>query len=432
MLKFNHKIDVKILRILYICSTHSLLRAALRVFCSGGFSCLIPIDLLFFLIIIYLFRIMQYFYIATIFAGALVCLLASLLLFARRKAGERSRVILSVIVLFSVFNYIPRFIALCNGQEPEFVVSAKLLLVANFMIISYILYPVEVISPGWLNFRRIVKLYALLLFLAALYLVSFWVGVEYTPYSSLLEMLAHADRFEVWFRILLSLLIFSPLLFVFSIQRTRLYHNSDHVWMRKYVITLSINILAYILVLMFNRPLVHTLYYYVSVGCSLYIVYMELFDRLIRKSQPGAPIIREENIRPEETVVKEAEALLSAEKCVAELKNSALIQRLDCYMKKNNAWRDPDLSLNALAAQLFTNRTSLAQAMRESGYENYTNYINRLRIEDFIQQIESGESENFQDAFFFVGFRSRVTALRNFRLFTGTTPSEYFQKKEEP
>lgn len=115
---------------------------------------------------------MHNFYIATIFAGALVCLLASLLLFARRKAGERSRVILAIIVLFSVFNYIPRFIALCNGIVPEFAVSAKLLLVANFMVISYIMYPIEVISPGWLNFRRVLKLYSIWIVLLLIYLCS--------------------------------------------------------------------------------------------------------------------------------------------------------------------------------------------------------------------------------------------------------------------
>lgn len=81
-------------------------------------------------------------------------------------------------------------------------------------------------------------------------------------------------------------------------------------------------------------------------------------------------------------------------------------------------------------SELFTNRTSLAQAMRESDYENYSNYINRLRIEDFMEQIESGQMLNFQETFFFVGFRSRSTALRNFRQFTGSTPSEYFQKKD--
>lgn len=373
---------------------------------------------------------MQYLYIATIFAGALVCLLASILLFVRRKSGERSRVILAVIVLFSVFNYITRFIAICNGEEPEFVVSANLLLVANFMIIAYILYPIEVIAPGWLNFRRIVKLNALLLVLVSVYLVSLWAGVEYTPYSSLSDMFEHANRFEVWFRLLLSLFIFSPLLFVFFIQRTRLYHNSDHVWIRKYVFTLSINIIAYILVLIFNRPIIHTLYYYVSVGCSLYIVYMELFDRLIVKPATVAANIEEKQIQSENEVADDAPTLISNEKIPVDPKNAILIQRLDTYFKNNNAWRDPDLSLNTLASELCTNRTTLAQAMRENGYENYTNYINRLRIDDFLQQIEAGESENFQEAFYFVGFRSRGTALRNFRQFTGMTPSEYFQKKD--
>ncbi len=98
-------------------------------------------------------------------------------------------------------------------------------------------------------------------------------------------------------------------------------------------------------------------------------------------------------------------------------------------MNYNKAWRDPDLTLNTLASKLFTNRTTLAQVLREQGYENYTNYIKRLRIDDFFHQIESGQSVNFQDAFFYVGFRSRTTALRNFRQLTGTSPSEYFQKK---
>lgn len=368
---------------------------------------------------------MQYLYLATVFAGALVCLLASILLFVRRKEAKRSRVILAVIVSFSVFNYITRFIALCNGETPELVVSAKLLLQANFMVLGYILYPIEVIAPGWLSFQRILKLYSYWLLAVVVYLISLQLGVEYTPYGSLLGMLAHSGSFEVWFRLLLSVLIFAPALIVFFIHQTRLYRNSDHIWVRKYVITLSVNMLAYMLVLMFNHPEFNILYYYVSVGCSLYIVYMELFDRLIVKTLPAA--VAEEK---EETTDETDDSFLCPEKCGNEKKDSVLIQRLDNYMKIHKAWRNPDLSLNTLASELFTNRTSLAQAMRESDYENYSNYINRLRIEDFLQQIESGQMLNFQETFFFVGFRSRSTALRNFRQFTGSTPSEYFQKKD--
>ncbi len=76
-----------------------------------------------------------------------------------------------------------------------------------------------------------------------------------------------------------------------------------------------------------------------------------------------------------------------------------------------------------------TNRTTLGNALRECGHENYNLYVYRLRTEDFIYQIESGAIKNYQDALFLAGFRSRSTALRNFRQFTGTTPTEYFRTK---
>lgn len=371
---------------------------------------------------------MQYLYLATVFAGALVCLLASILLFVRRKEAKRSRVILAVIVSFSVFNYITRFIALCNGETPELVVSAKLLLQANFMVLGYILYPIEVIAPGWLSFRRVLNLYSYWLLMVAVYYISLWAGVEFTPYDSLLELFGHDGSFDEWFRMLLSVMFFAPVFIVFFIHRTRLYRNSDHVWVKKYVLTLLINVFAYMLVLMFNHPGFNILYYYLSVGCSLYIVYMELFDRLIVKSMPAATTEEKEERTDESAATTDLP--FDTEKNSNDKKSSVLTTRLDNYMKKNKAWRNPNLSLNTLASELFTNRTSLAQAMRESGYENYTNYINRLRIEDFMEQIESGQMSNFQETFFHVGFRSRSTALRNFRQFTGSIPSEYFHKKD--
>ena len=371
---------------------------------------------------------MHYFYIATVFSGAFVLLLASVLLILRRKSGERSRLFLAVIVFFSVLNYIPRFFDLLNGNEPELVVSAKLLLVAIFMVFSYILYPLEVISPGWVNVRRFIKLYALWLFLVVVYFISKWAGVEYTPYSSLIEMFPYAGRFDVWFRLLLSVVMFSPILFIIYIYNTKLYHNSDRVWIHKYIFTFLLNVVAYILVVIFNNDLIHIVYYYVSVGCSLYIVYLELFDPLIGKPTIATPVEYKDNVE-EEIIADDIKPASLNTKTVIEHRNSVLLKRLETYMKDNNAWRDPDLSLNTLASELYTNRTTLAQVLQDNGYENYTNYIKKLRIDDFMQQIESGKSMNFQEAFFYVGFRSRSTALRNFQQVTGISPSEYFQKK---
>lgn len=107
-------------------------------------------------------------------------------------------------------------------------------------------------------------------------------------------------------------------------------------------------------------------------------------------------------------------------------KATKLFERLDEYMHKNHAWRDPDLSMTYIVDVLRTNRTTLAQAIQEHGYDSYIVYINNLRIEDFIKMIQSGTGVAFQKTFYDVGFRSRNTALRNFRRVTGKIPSDYF------
>lgn len=369
-------------------------------------------------------------YLATTFAGALVCLLASLLLFSRRKEGKRSRTILAFIILFSVANYIPRFIALSSGEKPEVVVSAPMLLLAIFMLSSYIIYPVEVISPGWLNFKRLVRVYLPLLGLSGIYFLSVWAGVEYSVQHSIPGMLKFVGQFEVLFRLLLFVILFLPSFFIFFIPDAWKSNDVSNAWIRKYSLIISVNIIAYVMVLVFNNLIVHTLYYYISVGCSLMIAYMDLFYFRTGKAKP-------ETIRAEEQSYfykdhkRITEISSFGDQTAIRTRNEILNEQLGKYMQETCAWRNPDLSLNTLAAALYTNRTTLAQVIQDNGNISYTSYINRLRIDDFIRQIASNQSTNFQDAFYFAGFRSRATALRNFRKITGMIPSEYFQLKSE-
>lgn len=357
---------------------------------------------------------MHYLYLATTFAAAVVMLLASLLIFARRKSGERSRVILACIVLLSVLSYSLRFNALCQGKEPELVITVPMLLFAIFMSLSYIMYPIEVISPGYLNFRRIVRLFSSLLVLLGVYCICLEMGVVFTPYHSLVEMLPQAMQFHVWFRLVLFILFFAPVLFIFFTPFTRRYNNTDKKWMLKYTLCFSVNTVAYMIVLVYDSLIVKTLYYYVSVGCSLYIAYMELFERLMIR-QP----IADEHASMEHAGQPEvAEASMAHQ--------HPLCERIVRHMNQTCAYRDPDISLNKLVASLYTNRTTLSTAFHELGYSSFNSYINSLRIEEFIRRIRANESTNYQDAFYDVGFRSRATALRNFKQYTGKTPSEYF------
>ena len=96
-------------------------------------------------------------------------------------------------------------------------------------------------------------------------------------------MLPEVTEFQVWFRLLLSMLFFAPVLFIFTIPYTRRYNNTNRTWILKYTITFTVNILAYMIVLNFDTLIIKTVYYYVSAGCSIYIAYMELFERLIEQ-----------------------------------------------------------------------------------------------------------------------------------------------------
>ncbi|WP_207154995.1 helix-turn-helix domain-containing protein [Prevotella herbatica] len=359
---------------------------------------------------------MKSLYLATTFAAAIACLLTSLLIFARRKSGERSRIILACIVLFSVANYITRFYALSNGEVPELVISAPMLLLAIFMVISYIMYPIEVISPGYLNTWRIIKLYSPLLFLVLIYNVLKIFGVAFPPFHSLLEMLPHFTRIDVWFRIFLVVLVFTPVVLIFMVPYTRRYNNTDRVWMMKYTICFIVNTIAYIIILISDHLIIKTLYYYVSVGCSIYIAYMELFERLIKQQESNSAETTNEYSKEPEYIEE------------AEEKANSLCERVVIHMRRTSDYRNPDISLNSMAASLYTNRTTLSKALRELGYTNFNAYINSLRIEDFINRVKNERIYNYQDIFYNVGFRSRSTAIRNFKQYTGKTPSEYFNK----
>ena len=67
-----------------------------------------------------------------------------------------------------------------------------------------------------------------------------------------------------------------------------------------------------------------------------------------------------------------------------------------------------------MASELFANRTSLAQVMHESGYENYSNYINRVGAR---LKIPANANQSGRD------FKSAPTSYILLRASLGVTPS---------
>lgn len=232
---------------------------------------------------------------------------------------------------------------------------------------------------------------------------------------------------------MLCVLFLAPVMMIFFIPYTRRYNNTDKQWIRKYALCFSINTVAYLIVLLVDVLPVKVAYYYVSVGCSLYIAYMELFVRLIGRQQAkemkdGSLVgLCGDMVVTMGVVTEEPHGSGLTDAATVKLPQLlALSERITFHMETTSDFRNPDLSLAMLAAALCTNRTTLTLALHELGYPSFNAYVNTLRIEDFIRRIRNKESANYQEAFYDAGFRSRATALRNFKQYTGKTPSAYF------
>lgn len=375
---------------------------------------------------------MQYIYFGAIFTATIIFFLIGLLLFSQRKRGERSRTILAYMTLISVFNYIGMIIYFYVDPfyNTESIMSVPFLLIGIFVITIYAMYPMEVISPGWLNRKRLIKIYMPTIGLLLFYRLTLLLGVEYTSYLTLAEILKDIGSFQVIFRIVLAMLIFLPAVLLYYMPYTSRYNNTNHKWMRGYVTAVMINMVAYLYVNVNDTFLTCSLYVTVSVLCSMYITYQELFVRLIRNplcSQTSNKGPTEQLDKPKHTIesISKPNVTISADS-----RRNLLFERLEEYMNSQQAWRNPDLSAKELIRELYTNRNSLREAMQQNGYRSYTSYVNSKRIGDFIHTIEQQEGGfNYLRSFFDVGFRSKTTAFRNFKDITGMIPSDYFQSK---
>lgn len=106
-----------------------------------------------------------------------------------------------------------------------------------------------------------------------------------------------------------------------------------------------------------------------------------------------------------------------------------LWDKMQRLMQDKEVWRDPDLTLNQLATMLGSNRTRISKLIQEAGYGGYKDLVNRHRVKAFLRLAESGKMTSIQDAFFSVGYQSKMTALRHFKEYTGMTPTEYLKKE---
>lgn len=354
---------------------------------------------------------------ASHYAASLTSVLFGVLLILRRKDGEVSRLYLGLFyiamsLIFAYQSYLYYF-----GQYPASFVRIPYIIIGVVYSCFYLSYPVEVISPGYMTRRKFIYLFTPVVLCIFVYVLSKQLGVRFQQFNSLIELLSSPLNYTSVFIYILLILLILPQLLLYYIPYTRRYNNTDKKYIARFICVSCIVTIGFVLKLFNIRPFC-SINVVVFIFVSAYIMYLELFSRII---------LQHNDLEDHICINEQIKSIdIPSRKEVSRSYDERITDHLNQFLEKERFWRDPDFSLQDLIQKTGMSRKTITTTVQEMGYDNFPHFMNTLRVKDFIATLEQGKFDSFQNIFFDVGFRSRATAHRNFKQITGLSPSEYF------
>lgn len=366
------------------------------------------------------------------FASCTFLLFAALLWM--RRNNNRSRIYFSVAYGVCGIDLFLRIFGIYNDTPFTFeALQPAALYMALIEIPLFLFYLIEVVNPGWLTGRKIGLLCVPWLLWNICLLIP---GLHFRQLDTFSDIFRHIGEINVWLRLLFAMLILPYNILIYCIPYNWRRSSADRGLIRIYGSGFIVMALLFVGSSVSGLMLVSSLHLIYGILFCFSIAYYELFMRL--------QVPKEDLAAENDTVIElvSPEMLCATlretdEKCQPdegrEIVGNAVEEQWDKINRKiesTKAWRDPDMTIVVLADLLQTNRTTLSRLFQEQGYSGgYKEYINRRRITDFLQLMDKQSQKSMQDAFFEAGYRSRMTALRNFKEYMGMGPSEYFRNR---
>ena len=347
----------------------------------------------------------------------------------RRSHNDRSRSILAIFFIFSAIGAILTILLAGNGvsdagERPLLKPSS---IFVGFTIFFFLmLYPIEIMRPNWLNVKRCLRILTPYLTFAGMYAVVNWTGTHHL-YSTE-EIFRNIDKSEVFLRLVLSLLFIPYGLWVMQMHYNWRKSSAPIKWLKAIVSITMLMTVTFSCSKLFQirwTIYLHLLLYFILTAIIL------LMEIRVRFRVPKIPMAVSPDTdgqdSPGETPATGKESQTSGKKSqdTGGMKNTEEIlkENLQKAMDNPNVWQNPNLTREMLCHILGTNANYLQKAIKSMGYASYSDLINHKRVEYVCREIETGRKRNLQDIFFQAGYRSRITAWRNFTAITGTSPA---------
>lgn len=338
--------------------------------------------------------------------------------------------LMGLIALFSLLK-------LCVFGLPLHPLDLRPSLWGGFLTMLLCLVPLLRFSSTGGIFRRRLYILAPAIFPFVLYGVALLFGVRFRTVESTSELFAQIGQPDVWLRLVMSLPVFW-----YAIRSFRILHSmgdAHHARFAKlYAWGCLLHILCFFIVVLDGSMLSQLCVQLYFLFFDVLLVYSVLFDK-------DVPTVLEASSDKAVGDVAESVCLHASVDAVPDVHGHAipmnpetdksqngvqlnpLFERLEHCMQYEEPWRNPELTLADVVSMLYTNRTSLTQAIREAGYGGFKDYVGFYRIREFKRLVGQGKVESLEQGFRMVGFRSKTTAFRHFSRFEQMTPMEYLR-----
>ena len=230
------------------------------------------------------------------------------------------------------------------------------------------------------------------------------------------------------------------LLYRYQRKISQIFSSTDKIslnWLRYLIAGIGV---IWLFVIFYQTP--QTIY----LSASLYICFVGFFG--VRQKQifitPVIPVSGVENVDnadltaipgiPEPGV--ESEEVIPAPaktkyewSSLSEAEAERIYIQLQEIMEQDELYKNPELTLDELAASLRISEAALSQVINSRFHQSFYDYINSLRVHAFIKQAVDPGNKGYTllSIAFDCGFNSKSSFNRNFRKFTGKSPSDYLK-----
>lgn len=387
--------------------------------------------------------------------SAVICLGGAIFLFLRGQNSRSKRILSAIMSMWGLF-YVVRIIGMLSGNPvlsfTEINVADPLLLaIGNLYLITLLLYPLEVVRPGYLNLKRIVALLVPYVPVTLLYyIVLHLLGQEPLALHDMGQFMDHVWEFNVWYRLLM---ILSIIVYLILMCRLTWYYkeyyqkwcrdnysddkNISVSWLRQYGVGVGLIGIAFFVALFNGSANCFIAHNLIVQLFFCFTLYKGLFhDNPYTEDFFSQTLNEADACRKAELLEKQ---LCAGDTSFPEGDESVFLLRLPAYreqiadwMQKDKPYLNPNFRLMDVAEILPLNRTYLSRVFNEGFGNSFSDVVRGYRMREAEWMLANRRDISVGQVGELCGFSSPSAFHRAFvQSHGGLTPNRYRKHAEK-